>query len=289
MSEEQFGVTIRTKRIRAAHRGAVTRLINQLEDSLTSAQLKQLKQSLLGKLDILSKLDGELLLHVEEEQLENEIEHADRVREKAELAIIHIEEELTKLARPIKSKRRSRTPVSTTSDTGDESDRSCQHQTVASETDSPRHKAVTEATTSEPFSLSRTSWDFSFKKSVPTPPTYTLAQAHGECVPNVSSICTANTMMNTHVVSSAYNTNVSSNSVQYSKPCGVSFAHGTIDSPLVKDTYASELRTLSNETRYLPRYVVDVPNETSVTRGPPLPLIDPVSTAHETRFLRGHH
>ncbi len=64
----------------------MTRLINQLDDSLTSAQLKQLKQSLLRKLDILSKLDGEILLHVEEEQLENEIEHADRVREKAELA-----------------------------------------------------------------------------------------------------------------------------------------------------------------------------------------------------------
>ncbi len=101
---------------------------------------------------------------------------------------IHIDEEITKLTRPIKSKRRTRTPVngSTTSDTGDESDRSCQHQTVASETDSLRHKAVTEATTSEPFSLSRT-WNFSLKKSAPTitsealrraPPTYTLAQAH---------------------------------------------------------------------------------------------------------------
>ncbi len=42
---------------------------------------------------------------------------------------IHIDEEITKLTRPIKSKRRTRTPVngSTTSDTGDESDRSCQH------------------------------------------------------------------------------------------------------------------------------------------------------------------
>ncbi len=94
VEEEQFGVTIRTKRIRAAHRGG---LINQLDDSLTSAQLKQLKQSLLGKLDILSKLDGEIVLHVEEEQLENEIKHADGVREKAELAII---QELAKLARP---------------------------------------------------------------------------------------------------------------------------------------------------------------------------------------------
>ncbi len=122
------------------------------------------------------------------------------------------------------------------------------------------------------------------------PPTYTLAQAHGERVPNVSSVVC--TMMNTHVVSSAYNTNVS---VQYSNPCGVSFAHGTIDSPLVRDTYASELRLLSNETRYLPPNtyvdtVVDVPNETRFLRGPPPPLIDPnicVSTAHENRFLRG--
>ncbi len=113
VEEEQFGATIRTKRIRAAHRGAVTRLINQLEDALTSAdvgRLKQLKQSLSGKLDTLSKLDEELLLRIEEDQLENEIEQADIVREKAELAIIHIDEEITKLTRPIKSKRRTRTP-----------------------------------------------------------------------------------------------------------------------------------------------------------------------------------
>ncbi len=32
-----------------------------------------------------------------------------------------------------------------------------------------------------------------------------------------------------------FNTNVTSDSVQYSKPCGVSFVHGTIDSSLVKD------------------------------------------------------
>ncbi len=55
--------------------------------------------------------------------------------------------------------------------------------------------------TSEPFSLSRT-WNFSLKKSAPSealrraPPTYTLAQAHGERVlPNVSSVCTAMIML----------------------------------------------------------------------------------------------
>ena len=58
--DEQVASTTRTKRIPAAHRGAVTRLINQMDEALLAAdggRLKQLRQSLKNKIDILSKLE----------------------------------------------------------------------------------------------------------------------------------------------------------------------------------------------------------------------------------------
>jgi len=99
--DEQVASATRTKRIRTAHRGAVTRLINQMDEALLAtdvSRLKQLSQSLKNKIDTctLLKLDEELLVSVEEEELDHEIEQADIVRERAELAIIR---RLTKLAR----------------------------------------------------------------------------------------------------------------------------------------------------------------------------------------------
>ena len=84
--DEPVASTTRTKWIRAAHRDAVTRLINQMDEALLAAdggRLKQLRQSLKDKIDILLKLDEELLLSVGEEELEYEIEQADIVRERA--------------------------------------------------------------------------------------------------------------------------------------------------------------------------------------------------------------
>ena len=97
-----------TKQIHAAHRGAVTRLINQIDEALLAAdtgKLKQLRQSLKNKIDVLSKLDEELLLSVGEEELDYEIEQADIVRERAELAIIQLDEALTKISK--RSEKRS--------------------------------------------------------------------------------------------------------------------------------------------------------------------------------------
>ena len=83
-SEEAGEATTRKKRVRAAHRGSVTRLLGQLDEALESAdvrRLRQLKQSLIDKLDILSKLDDELIQLVEEEQLDTEVEQADLIKQ----------------------------------------------------------------------------------------------------------------------------------------------------------------------------------------------------------------
>ena len=100
--DEQAALTTRTKRIHTAHRGAVTRLINQMDEALLAAdvgRLKQLRQSLKNKIDVLLKLDEELLLSVGEDELDYEIEQADVVRERAELAVIGLDEALTKIHR----------------------------------------------------------------------------------------------------------------------------------------------------------------------------------------------
>ena len=86
----------------------MTILINQMNEALLAAdvgRLKQLRQSLKNKIDVLSKLDEELLLSVGEEELNYEIEQADIVRERAELAIIQLDEALTKISK--RSEKRS--------------------------------------------------------------------------------------------------------------------------------------------------------------------------------------
>ena len=99
----------RKKRVRAAHCGSVTRIISQLKDALNSAdasKLKQLKQSLINKSNnVLGRLDDELIEGVDEEQLETEVEQADLITEKINLAIISIEEALEGLV--IQGTRRS--------------------------------------------------------------------------------------------------------------------------------------------------------------------------------------
>ena len=78
-----------------------------MDEALLAAdvgRLKQLRQSLKNKIDVLSKLD-ELLLSVGEEELDYEIEQADVVRERAELAIIGLDEALTKISK--RSEKRS--------------------------------------------------------------------------------------------------------------------------------------------------------------------------------------
>ena len=85
------------KRVRAAHRGSVTRLTGQLQEIVGSGdvcKLKLLRNSQTDKLHILAKLDDELIELVSEEQLEAEGEESDLYREWVGLAIISLDDAL---------------------------------------------------------------------------------------------------------------------------------------------------------------------------------------------------
>ena len=96
-------ILLRKKKVRAGHRGSVTRILTQVyelldsTEELNSMRLRQWKQPLSGKLDVLSKLDKELIELVPEE-LDNEVDQADKIREKIQLAIIDIDQALKKCA-----------------------------------------------------------------------------------------------------------------------------------------------------------------------------------------------
>ena len=86
------------QKIRAAHRGSVTRIIGQVYENLESRdgpnlpRLKQYKVLLSGKLEVLSKLDDELIELVGVEDLDSEVEQADVIREKIRLCILDIDQ-----------------------------------------------------------------------------------------------------------------------------------------------------------------------------------------------------
>ena len=125
-SDESVEGTTRTRRIRvrAAHRGTVTRLVNQLDEALHSTdvgRLKHLKQTLSKKMAILSALDEGILAEIEEDHVEAEIEQADLIREEAELAIISIDEVLLSLKHDSRRKPPSNRRSSSLS-SGDEDD-----------------------------------------------------------------------------------------------------------------------------------------------------------------------
>ena len=84
----------RKKRVRAAHRASVTRMITQLLSAEGGADLPKLKhkrQALAAKTELLSKLDEEIVETVHESELEEEVEVADTVRERIELIIIELD------------------------------------------------------------------------------------------------------------------------------------------------------------------------------------------------------
>ena len=85
----------RKKKMRGAHRSSVTRMITQVEELLRAepgelnvSQLKQKRQALMGKTELLAKLDEEIQAAIEEDSLEDEVKQADLVRERIELTII---------------------------------------------------------------------------------------------------------------------------------------------------------------------------------------------------------
>ena len=72
----------RKRRIRGGHRSSVTRTMNTVnallaEEEPDPARLAQLKWSLKEKLDILTRLDSEILDLTEDESLDAEIQEAD--------------------------------------------------------------------------------------------------------------------------------------------------------------------------------------------------------------------
>ena len=90
----------RKRKVRAAHRGSVTRIVGQVYESLESGdalsvpRLRQQKSLLSGKLDILSKLGDELIEMVTEDELDHEVEQADIIKERIGLCIMDIDEAL---------------------------------------------------------------------------------------------------------------------------------------------------------------------------------------------------
>ena len=87
----------RKKRVRSAHRGAATRVIGQVQENLTAehgpnmAKLRQQRNMLIQKSELLSTLDAELMDAVELDELENEVEQIDAIKEKIECAILEID------------------------------------------------------------------------------------------------------------------------------------------------------------------------------------------------------
>ena len=94
-------VLSRKKRVRAAHRASAKRMITQARDLLetradgagvpNAQRLRQSRQALQAKVDLLAKLDEEIVGLVGDDDLEEEIDQADRYREDIELAIIEID------------------------------------------------------------------------------------------------------------------------------------------------------------------------------------------------------
>ena len=90
----------RRKRIRAGQRASATKAIGRAEDLLSSAEphvdkLSQLKFMLCEKLDVLNRLDGEILDMVEEEAMADEIDNSDGFKEGVYTVMVRIERALT--------------------------------------------------------------------------------------------------------------------------------------------------------------------------------------------------
>ena len=210
--DEQAALTTHTKRIRAAHQDAVTRLINQMDEALLTAdvgRLKQLRQSLKNKIDILSKLDEELLLSVGEEELDYEIEQADIVRERAELTIIGLDEALIKISK--RSEKRSplrrRSPSSSSPEGGEHPGLSCHTLATNGDEQDMLPSCQPHKTTSEPLSILP-----QFGAHIPTSVTpFSLSPSWTYTFPSMSTVHEA---LPTHTtVSSVSGTHLPSSSI----------------------------------------------------------------------------
>ena len=98
----------RSKRVRAGHRASTTKIIRRLEevlaaDPLDKDKLSQLKLTLGEKLEVLKRLDAEILTMVEEGVVADEIEQSDAFKEDIYTAIVRIERTLTLPTVPVVS------------------------------------------------------------------------------------------------------------------------------------------------------------------------------------------
>ena len=82
MTEKVDRATIsQTTRRRADHRTKVTKLVNELVKVITlgdTGRLRQIRQSLRDKIEILSCLDEQILSMIKDDLVESEIEQAER-------------------------------------------------------------------------------------------------------------------------------------------------------------------------------------------------------------------
>ena len=102
----------RKKKVRAGHRASVTRMIDaagellSLEGRAEPAKLRQRREALAAKAEVLRKLDEEMVEEIHEDDLEGEIESADAFRERIELAIIELDGALKATTDAATDKRR---------------------------------------------------------------------------------------------------------------------------------------------------------------------------------------
>ena len=87
------------KKSRGGHQASASRVLNQVyemigDPDLNHSKLKQSHQALTGKLEVLNKLDSEILELLDEDELADEIEQADMFTDKIQLAIIDIDQAL---------------------------------------------------------------------------------------------------------------------------------------------------------------------------------------------------
>ena len=120
---EREGLT-RKKRVRGGHRASATRVISQADEAIRSgpepgasgfnmAALKQYKLTLQEKLEILTRLDEEILEAVEEGEVEEEIGHADVFKEKVRMAVFNIDTVIPHTHTPALHREGSATPSPT--------------------------------------------------------------------------------------------------------------------------------------------------------------------------------
>ena len=79
----------------------VEELLHAEPGELNISQLKQKRQALVGKTELLTKLDEEIQATIEDD-LEDEVEQADLVRERIELTIINLDSTLNEFNSRVK-------------------------------------------------------------------------------------------------------------------------------------------------------------------------------------------